>query len=383
MPKSNLNPPPISHRTSLERELVGIWEEVLHRAPIGIQENFFDLGGTSLEAVRIFARIEELVHLRLPLSLILGSPTIEQLALTLLPGKPRDRKAFVVPIQPEGEKPVFFCVGGGVLWRPLSEHLGPDQPVLHVGLDPESVGQIMKEPNPLEKLARHMVWALCEKQPQGPYFLGGFCSEAVFAYEIARQLTTYGHEVRLLVLVEPFPPIENAIHRFAKSLRHISFRVGFRLRELSRLSVSEFSQYTRSRWKGLKQMMTDVLWRISVRSQVLKQKSSSPDLFQIVFVAASSYKPKPLGCPTVIFHCKDWPMLSAGDPYFGWRRFLTGRSETFEVPGDHIGMLGEPRVAVIAEKLKACLENTNQMETPDFDVSIDVERKLSLGQSRA
>ena len=277
---------------------------------------------------------------------------------------------------------MFFCIGGGVLWRPLSEHLGSDQPVLHVGLDPEAVDQIMRGPEPLEKLARHMVSALCEKQPEGPYYLGGFCSDAVFAYEVARQLTMYGHEVGLLVLVEPLPPIESAICRFAKALNRMIFRAGFRLRELCSLGISELSQYAGSRWKGLKQILKEAVWRISVRSQVLKQQSSGADLFQIVFVAASSYKPKPLGCPTVIFHCKDWPMLSAGDPYFGWRKFLTGRTETFETPGDHIGMLSEPRVGVLAEKLQACLENTRQIETPDLEMIMDTDHRLSFGHSR-
>src|ERR1700733_1826785 len=100
-------------QTNLERELVRIWEKVLRRAPIGINDNFFDLGGTSLEAVRIFSGIEELIHQRLPLSLILGAPTIKKLAASLIPGKSRERKASVVPIQPGGKKPIFFCVGGG------------------------------------------------------------------------------------------------------------------------------------------------------------------------------------------------------------------------------------------------------------------------------
>lgn len=369
-------------RTNLERELVRIWEQVLERAPIGIREDFFDLGGTSVQAVRIFARIEELVHHRLPLSLILGAPTIEQLALSLLPGKSRDRKAYVVPIQSGGEKPVFFCVGEGVLWRPLSEHLGPDQPVLNVGLEPGAIDQ-MKAPNPMEKLARHMVSAICEKQPLGPYYLGGFCCEAVFAYEVARQLTMYGHEVGLLVLVEPFTPSENAIARFATSLKRVIFRTGFRFRELYRLGIGEFPQYALSRWNGLKTMWTDALWRKSARFQVLKRQSSSPDLGQIVFVAASSYKPKPLGCPTVIVHCKDWPMLSAGDPYFGWRKFLTGPTETIEVPGDHIGLFRDPGVGVLAEKLRVCLQNTKHMQTHQLDMIIDVDRRLYSGQSRA
>src|ERR1700689_2151307 len=109
-------PETIPPRSNLERELVHIWEHVFQRAPIGVRDNFFDLGGTSAQAVRMFARIEEVVHQRLPLSLIFGAPTIERLAVSLLPGKCRDRKASVVPIQPGGEKPAFFCIGGGVLW---------------------------------------------------------------------------------------------------------------------------------------------------------------------------------------------------------------------------------------------------------------------------
>ena len=373
---------PFPPRTNLERELVKIWEQVLQRAPIGIQENFFDLGGTSVQAVRVFARIEEMVHQRLPLSLILGAPTIEQLAASLHPGKVRDRKAYLVPIQSGGEKPNFFCIGEGVLWRPLADRLGPDQPMLNVGLEAGAIAQI-KEPNALEKLARHMVSLLCEKQPQGPYYLGGFCAEGAFAYEVARQLTMYGHEVGLLVLVEPITPNETAICRLATCLRRATFRTGFRFREFCRLEIHEFPQYARDRWMGLKKMWTDVLWRCSARLKALKSKSHSLDLGQLVFVAASLYKPKPLSCPTIIVHCKDWPMLSAGDPYFGWRKLLTGRTETFEVPGDHMGMFRDPSVGLLAEKLKSLLENKRHLQASDFEVIVDAERNLYLDQSRA
>jgi thioesterase domain-containing protein len=56
-------------------------------------------------------------------------------------------------------------------------------------------------------------------------------------------------------------------------------------------------------------------------------------------------------------------MLAAGDPYFGWRGLLTGRSETYEIPGDHVGIFHEPNVQVLAQKLGACLENATQVET--------------------
>jgi thioesterase domain-containing protein len=254
--------------------------------------------------------------------------------------------------------------------------------MLNVALDP-GVAARLKGPNATERLAREMASALCEKQPQGPYYLGGFCCDGVFAYEIARQLIMYGHEVGLLALVEPFTPVQGVASRIMMAAKRILFRTGFRLRELSRLGIGQFPQYARSRWNGLRTMAKEASWRKSARARVRKRQANSLDMDEIVFVASSSYKPKPLGCPTVIFHCKDWPMLSAGDPYFGWRKFLTGRSATVEVPGDHIGIFRDPSVGVLAEKLKACLANTNQMEKPESDMILEGDRKLYLDQSRA
>jgi thioesterase domain-containing protein len=373
-----MTPETISPRTYVEKELVCIWEQALQRAPIGIQEDFFDLGGTSVHAALIFAKIEEVFHKRLPLSVIISSSTIERLAAALLPGKCREWNAYVVPIQSQGEKPILFCVGDGVIWRPAAERLGTDQPFFNIGLKPGAVEQ-MNGPIPLEKLARHIVSALCEKQPQGPYYLGGYCRDAIYAYEVARQLQMYGHEVGLLVLVEPSYPCQNARVRIATVLRRTIFRIGFRFGELRRLEIGQFPRYARSRWNGLKWMLTEVLWRNSARFQVLTRYSGSPDFEKILFVAASSYKPKPLGCPTVIFHCKDWPVLSAGDPYFGWRELLTGRSETHEIPGDHDGIFREPSVLVLAEKLRACLQNKKLLETSSKDLTMDVDQGLDLG----
>jgi thioesterase domain-containing protein len=383
MPSPILNPTPISPRTNWERELVRIWEEVLQRSPVGIQENFFDLGGTSVQAARVFARIEEAFHQRLPLSVILGSPTIEQLAATLLPGKSDNRKAHVVPIQPEGEKPVFFCVGGGVLWRPVTERLGTDQPVFNISLEPRAVEE-MKGPNSMEKLARYMVAALLEKQPQGPYYLGGFCAEGVFAYEIARQLTMYGHEVGLLALVETRNPSPHLKLRLSNDLRRGAIRVAFQVNEICQMiKTRDVSQYVRARSEQLRRFKLRMSSILSPGFRLRARQAGQVDPWESLYLEANSFKPKSLSCPTAIFRCADWPILSAGDPYFGWREFLTGPSETHEVPGDHMGILRDPSVGVLADKLRACLVKARHVDSSNFDLAIEAEGKFSLGQSRA
>jgi thioesterase domain-containing protein len=290
--------------------------------------------------------------------------TIARLAEALeSPAESTDRLAYAMAAQVSGKEPSFHWIGTGAQVNSLASQLGPNQPLFGVGFEPQIVDRI-KAPYRLEEIAKHLVLAIREKQPQGPYRLGGFCMGAVLAYEVARQLTMHGQDVALLVLFEPLNPLQSASIRFATSLRRMSIRIGYRFGELRRLRIKEFPVYARSRWNGLKSLSKDMVWRISARSQILQRQVCSPDLEKILFIASSSYEPKPLGNPTAIFRCKDWPMLSAGDPYFGWREFLTGRSETHEIPGDHSDMFSGPNLNALAEKLRICLQNARRADMP-------------------
>lgn len=375
-------PETIPPRTNLEKEFTQIWEKVLERTPIGIQENFFELGGTSVQAVRIFAEIEQIVHQRLPLSLILGAPTIGQLASELLPGKSQDRKAYVVPVQSGGEKPIFFCIGSGVLWRPVSERLGPDQPVVNIGLEPRAAEE-MNAPNSFERLARYMVSALCDEQPQGPYYLGGFCNDGIFAYEVARQLAIYGHEVRLLALVEARNPSPRFKRRLVNHLHRSAIQAGFQGSQFYHLiKTRDISRYLQDRRAQLRRFRLRILSSIFPGFRLRARKSDQVDSWESTVLEAGYFKPKPLACPTVIFRCADWPTISAGDPYFGWRELLLGPSETYEIPGDHMGLFREPSVGLLTEKLRACLQRARQAAPPDVDLIPDGDQRLYLGHSR-
>jgi thioesterase domain-containing protein len=370
-------------RTNLERELVRIWEQVFKRSTIGIRENFFDLGGTSVQAAVIFARIDETFHKRMPLSRILGAPTIEQLAALLDPCNSRDEKAFLVPVQSGGEKPILFCIGGGHGWRVVSKYLGPDQPVFNIDLDPVIVEQ-MKGSRPIEKLARHVVSAICEKQPQGPYYLCGYCQGGLFAYEAARQLIVYGHEVGLLALVETQNPSPQFKVRMVNAIRRNAMRFAFQMDQFYRLiRKGEISQYARARLLQIKRLTLRMSSIVSPNFQLRLRQLGRVDSQEILYIQSSFSKPKPLACPTAIFRCREWPIMSGGDPYFGWREFLTGRVETHEIPGDHEVIFREPNVCLFAEKLRACLETARQPESRHYEVMLEDHRTLYSRVSRA
>jgi thioesterase domain-containing protein/aryl carrier-like protein len=193
----------------VQQQLIAIWEDLLDVRPIGIGDDFFNLGGTSLRAVRVVERIEQVWGKKIALATLFAGPTIEQLAQALL--EARDDESSVrtplVPLQTGGSRQPFFFLHGHYLGTasycfPLARALGPDQPFY--ALDPYKLDDLAVPPT-LEEIAATHLEALRAIQPAGPYLLGGFCNGGLVAYEIARQLHAAGQAVDLLVLMDPMP----------------------------------------------------------------------------------------------------------------------------------------------------------------------------------
>lgn len=121
----------VSPRDAVELELARLWEEVLDVQHPDIRQDFFALGGHSLLAIRLMVLIEERLGRELPLATLFQAPTIEKLA-AVLRQEDADSETTIVPLQPLGTQPPFFCVpgaGGTVLYlNELAYHLGQDRP---------------------------------------------------------------------------------------------------------------------------------------------------------------------------------------------------------------------------------------------------------------
>ncbi len=184
-----------------------MWSDLLGIGQVGAHDDFFELGGSSLIALRLFSQIESTYGKRLPLTTLFEAPTIRQLAP--LVGKTRESAAewsSLVEIQPEGDNPPFFAMhaaGGNVLiYRDLARHLGPDQPFY--GLQARGLDGKSPIATSIESMAKIYVKDILSVQPQGPYLLGGYCMGGTIALEVAQQLRAGGHEVALLALLETY-----------------------------------------------------------------------------------------------------------------------------------------------------------------------------------
>ncbi len=184
--------------TGDEARLLRLWERVLERDGIGVDDDFFEIGGDSLAAAELLAALESEIGEELAPSLLVRAPTVALLADALRsPDRRRDATP-IVSLQPLGSGPPLVLAhpedGTTNVYAGLVRGLGAERPVWSLAPPAGHVRSI-------EELAADHVAALTEARPEGPYLLGGFCFGAVVAFEMARRLRAEGRDVRHVALI--------------------------------------------------------------------------------------------------------------------------------------------------------------------------------------
>ena len=199
--RSELDRPFVAPRTEIEEVLAELWASLLRFESVGVQDDFFELGGTSLLAVDLFAQIDRQLGQRLPLTALIEAPTVELFARFVAEGKSRDS---LVLIREGGDRPPLFLVHDGdgetMLYRNLAILLKKDHAVY--GLQPDSRQNVPLAQTRISEMAAHHIDKIRSIQPHGPYLLGGMCAGGVIAYEIARQLQGRGETVAMVALLD-------------------------------------------------------------------------------------------------------------------------------------------------------------------------------------
>ena len=198
--------PPVAPRDDVELRLAVAWADILGVEAIGVDDDFFELGGDSLAAETAMAALKEDFGVSLPTSVLLDAPTVAELAAQVRQpgGRRTGDHPTLVALRKSGARPPLFCVSGvgglALMFLPLSLRLGPDQPLYvfeNQGLENRGLPDFT-----ITSAARRAVRAIRSVQPSGPYLLAGHSWGGLVAYEIARQLTAAGDEVAFLGLID-------------------------------------------------------------------------------------------------------------------------------------------------------------------------------------
>ncbi|MGA2183680.1 MAG: amino acid adenylation domain-containing protein [Bryobacteraceae bacterium] len=338
----------------LEAMLIAIWENVLAFQPIRKTDDFFEIGGHSVLAARLFARMEKVIGKTLPLATLFQAPTVEKLARLLRDGGWTPPWSSLVPIRPGGSKTPFYFVhpiGGNVLnFSGFASHFDADQPVYGLqarGLDGKSA------PNTsIFQMARDYIAGIRSVQPEGPYYIGGFSAGGVVAYEMARQLRAQGQQVAVLALLDTPVNItagsvaEASARTIARWIRTIRFNALYAFH----IGLFVFARQKARNWR----MRARIRFWMLRGSLTGRADPMDLDVEEAFLVALRNYVPAPYEGDATLFRAKD-ELVSNSDPTLGWGTLIQGRLEIREISGDHDTILYEPHIGMLARVLDSCL----------------------------
>ncbi|NEN87818.1 MAG: amino acid adenylation domain-containing protein [Okeania sp. SIO3H1] len=355
----------IAPRDTLELQLTQIWSDVLEVSPIGIRDNFFDIGGHSLLAIALIARVQQQLGKNLSLGALLQSPTIEQLAISLRSGKDYESTSPLVKMQSDGDLPPLFLIppssGTVLFYLDLARNLGSEQPIY--GLQAPGLNGERSPFTTLKELATHHLKAIKTIQPSGPYYLVGFCVGGHLALEMAQQLHQQGDTLALLALIESSAPEHHRLLIDSTPGRMLGPDIFY-----SRLFAEEMSaprgKEVPVSCEQLQQLMPEerlgyVLEQAKI-FDLLPEEVRVEDLenlfevFQATAIASYNYKARPYSGNMVLLNASQQLIDIGGDRTLGWRDFVAGEIEIHEIPGEHFSIIREPQVRVLAERLMLC-----------------------------
>jgi len=317
-----------------EERLAAIWCELLRAPLVGRDDNFFELGGHSLLVARLLVRIEREWGRRIGMAEFFQAPTLRKLASRIESGAASDLGE-LVPLQPEGRGVPLLWIDGGPGFLPLAQALGTDRPFLGLPLGP-ILQREMRPGMAFEDIAAAVIPILRASRPKGPYLLGGWCTNGILAFEIARQLRAAGEEVPLLVLGHSSNPV--AFLRIGGVRMKLS-KLGFHFRAWRKVPWGERLAYIAER----------------LRSAPVEDEEDNPYRANTTGLetAAYGYRPGKYEGAVAIFQPADRPRVL--DTLPGWSEVVTGPIQSHDIPGTHGSMVEQPNVAVFAQHLREAL----------------------------
>jgi amino acid adenylation domain-containing protein len=363
-------------RTELEHKLARVWQDVLGVPRVSIHDNFFELGGHSLLAVRLIFQIRDALQVEFPLDKMIEAPNIAGMSRWIQENsRPPDALAAqlpscLLPLQPGGIKPPFFCVhpagGSPLCYLNLASQLGSERPFYGF----QSPGLLdQREPlTDVKEMAALYVEAMRAVQPTGPYLLGGWSSAGPTIFEMARLLEKQDEKVAVLAFLDcglmesdipigkgkPLNPLN--LIRAAFMMLSLAWHTGVpgSYAELRGLATFVGISLPNSIREILRR---DFSAKLRFVKGLLSDMRRSARVYRSNTMAGLKYEPAPYGGRAILFRAAQ-SNANGTDPVLeDLRKFATGGVDKHVVPGNHMSIiLGQEESKVLVEKLSECLD---------------------------
>jgi thioesterase domain-containing protein len=258
----------------------------------------------------------------------------------------------------------------------LARHLGEDRPFY--GLQARGLNGDIAEDSHLEDMAAHYIEEIRTVQRHGPYLLGGWCMGGIVAYEMARQLQDQGEQVDMLAMIQSahpdyprFRPGTTIVHKlFSRLIARIDREITLLAERGERSTPSHFGQRIGrvalivsgigQKWLGTLLSKLGIPFAYSETYKLYA-------LEEVHEAALAAYKPGPYDGRVAIFRAGSQPLGIYPDATLGWGGLLNKDNVTlYEIPGNQVGIISEPRVELLAQQLAGCLtESGTELDPSD------------------
>lgn len=347
--------PPI---TTTQQQLAQIWQEILGVSEVGLEDHFFEIGGTSLHGLRLFTRIRSDFRVALPLSTLFRASTLEALA-GLIENSANATRGKISPlacIQAGGEGTPFFGIhggdGGALFYKGLLPGLRAERPFYTIEAPALVDESLPIEDRRIADVAADYLALLRPVQRHGPYLLGGYSYGGIVAYEMAQQLVAAGEEVAMLILFDTENPNTPAREyslgeRIAVNWRQSqSGNVAGKLLQLGGRFSSGLIQRLRTESE------------IAAARRLMKQgtKAEAEPLRHVQIresnvQALERYEAKPLAAPVLLFRRDESSDKFDLSQDYDWTP-LVPQLAIEHVTGKHLEIFDEPHVSQMAALMR-------------------------------
>ena len=329
-------------RTIREETLCSLFNQVLGLEHVGIDDNFFEIGGHSLLAIRLVSRIRATLGLELSIRNLFEAPTVAGLAARMANPILADPYEVILPIRTSGSRLPLFCIHPGLGlssgYSALIQHVDSSRPIY--GVQARGLNDPGPLPGSIAEMASEYLVHIRKLQPHGPYYLLGWSFGGCVAQALASLLEQIGEEVSLLALLDSFPA-----DRYEQTENYVKeYVLGMLAANPDMASLIRPEQYGR---------LNEIVGN-NVRLQLLPQSFSySGDA--VLFVAATEH---------------DQEMLAGL-----WRPHIQGEIKTFAIACGHMEMLQPEPIAQIGKLLSNELKTLPQTKA----LAVSVAGKRGCG----
>jgi len=330
-----------------EKLLVGIWSDLLHLPVVGIDDNFFEVGGHSLLAAQLIAQVQSATGRKIAVSAVFRAPTIRAFAQLLRDDSLAEPDPIAMKLHGNGNDPIpFFAVAAPGVdtfgFAHMARHLPSDQSTYKLQAPAPIVSGRPFTSDELQALARQYVSAMRSTQPHGPYCLGAMCEGVPIAQQMILQLEAEGEGVGLFTIFDTWV-LENSQIR---SLWAVDYYMQ-RFRNFRALSLDE-------KFATMRRVFT----RITAPGTI-----NSGSGWNRAYWPQKDFQPPRFRAPVLLFKRPRQPFFYVRDPQMGWGSRSEGGVETCELNCGHYEMLREPHVRLVGQTLGNRLEKLrNQQE---------------------